>query len=302
MHCRIALPMVASVVALACQPEERPAGAGGDDWTAIQDTTDRVVAVTGFAGPEAVRYDPAGDVYFVSNFNSDGGERDGNGFISRVSSDGVMETIQFAVGTSTNPLHAPRGMFIHQDTLWAADVDGVHGFDRASGAHLAFVDFTAFEPGFLNDIAAGADGTIYVTDTGRSRVYRVTGGEATIAIEDTLLGQPNGITWDEGGARFLIAPWGGRQQLRAWNPETNEVTRIAQSSGAFFDGIEFVSGRVLVASQADSSLHVVTGETTRQLVRVPGRPADIGVDTRRHRVAVPYIDLDRVDIWQLPVP
>lgn len=296
------LAIIGSLVAVACQPGDRAVTSDADPWMAMQDSTDRVAAVTGFAGPEAVRYDPVGDVYFVSNFNGGGGDRDGNGFISRVANDGTMETIQFAVGTSANPLHAPRGMFLLQDTLWAADVDGLHGFDRASGRHVAFVDFTAFEPGFLNDVAAGPDGTIYVTDTGRSRIYRVTGGEATIAIEDTLLGQPNGITWDEGGARFLIGPWGGRQQLRAWDPVTNEVTQIADSDGAFFDGIEFVSGRVVVASQADSSLHVVAGETTHQLVRVPGRPADIGVDTRRGRVAVPYIALDRVDIWQLPVP
>jgi hypothetical protein len=75
---------------------------------------------------------------------------------------------------------------------------------------------------------------------------------------------------------------------------------VATSNGAFFDGIEFANGRVVVASQADSSLHVVTGETTHLLVHVPGRPADIGLDTRRNRVAVPYIALDRVDIWQLP--
>ena len=31
-----------------------------------------------------------------------------------------------------------------------------------------------------------------------------------------------------------------------------------------------------------------------------GAPADIAVDTKRNRVAVPYISLDRVDIWQLP--
>jgi hypothetical protein len=32
---------------------------------------------------------------------------------------------------------------------------------------------------------------------------------------------------------------------------------------------------------------------------VAGRPADIGIDTRRQRVAVPYVALNRVDIWSL---
>ena len=34
-----------------------------------------MAVVTGFSGPEAVRYDPDQDVYFVANFNGDGGER-----------------------------------------------------------------------------------------------------------------------------------------------------------------------------------------------------------------------------------
>ena len=55
-----------------------------------------------------------------------------------------------------------------------------------------------------------------------------------------------------------------------------------------------------MASQADTSLHVVQEGTSRAYVRVEGRPADIGLDVNRMRVAVPYIALDQVDIWQLP--
>jgi hypothetical protein len=57
---------------------------------------------------------------------------------------------------------------------------------------------------------------------------------------------------------------------------------------------------LLIASQTDSALHVRDAAGSRPVVRVAGAPADIGIDTRRNRVAVPYIDLDRVDIWQLP--
>ena len=53
----------------------------------IPDVEDRVQVWEGFAGPESVRYDPDQDVWFVANFNGAGGERDANGFISRVSAE-----------------------------------------------------------------------------------------------------------------------------------------------------------------------------------------------------------------------
>jgi hypothetical protein len=59
-------------------------------------------------------------------------------------------------------------------------------------------------------------------------------------------------------------------------------------------------GRLLVASQADTSLHLFEGASGRPIIRVGGPPADIGVDTRRNRVAVPIVALHRVEIWQLP--
>ena len=292
--------MVLGFGVAACQSGNGSAE-GALDWTTVQDSTDRVASVTGFMGPEAVRFDPEADVFFVSNFNGSGGERDANGFISRVSAEGSIEELEFAVGTELYPLHAPRGMYIQADTLWVADADGVHGFDRRSGDQLSFADFTSFEPGFLNDVAAGPGGALYVTDTGRSRIYRLAAGQVTIAVEDSLLGPPNGITWYGTIGQFLLAPWQGQQQLRAWNPATGELTDFVESPGGFFDGIEVVDGNVIVASQADSSLHVFSDRTTRQIVKLPGRPADIGIDRRRTRVAVPYVALNQVDIWQLPV-
>lgn len=305
LRARALLPLVGVIALLfaAC-------GGGGEDggapeteeitWSSEQGPEDRVAEISGFRGPESVRYDPELDVYFVSNFNGDGGARDGNGFVSRVTPGGEIDSLRFMTGTEQAPLHAPRGMYITGDTLWVADVDGVHGFHRRSGEQLRFTDLTRFEPGFLNDIAAGPDGVLYVTDTGESRLYRVSGDSVRIAVQDSLLGPPNGITWDRDGARFVLAPWGGTQTVRAWSPGGAELTEVGTSAGGNFDGVEIVDGRVLLASQADSSLRVLTDGESRRVVRVPGRPADIGVDTRRRRVAVPYIALDRVDVWRLP--
>lgn len=277
------------------------AAASGPSWDVIQDTTHRVRSVTGFSGPEAVRYDPDQDVWFVSNFNGDGGERDANGFISRVSAaDGTVETLQFAQGTETHPLHAPRGMFITGDTLWVADVDGVHGFDRRSGGQVAFIDLSGFEPGFLNDVAAGPDGVLYVTDTGTSTVYRVAGREASVALTDSLLANPNGITWDGARGNFVLVPWNPGGRVNLWRPDGATTPFGPTTTPGRLDGVEPIDRRLLVASQTDSSLVLMDAGTSTPVIRVGGRPADIGVDTRRRQVAVPFIALDRVDIWQLP--
>jgi len=190
-------------------------------------------------------------------------------------------------------------MFLTGDTLWAADANGVHAFDRRTGAQVGFVDFTRFTPGFLNDIARGPDGALYITDTDRPRIFRLAGQEVTVALEDTALCGPNGITWDANAERFLLASWTRGASVNAWRPGTREVEAVGVASQGGFDGIECVDDRVLVSSQADSSLHELRGAAERVWLRLPGGPADMGVDTRRGRIAVPLTDRDQVEIWRL---
>ena len=265
-------------------------------------TATRIALVEGFVAPEAVRYDPDQDVYFVSSWGTGNpAATDNNGFISRMRPDGSVENLRFiAGGTGGVTLHAPRGMTIVGDTLWVADADAVRGFHRRTGALLAIVDFSALDRGFLNDVAADADGAVYVTDTGRNKIYRVRGGP-TLVVSDILLGDPNGITWDAANRRFLVVPFGGGHTIRAWTPGRTELVSVGTSPGAKFDGVEILSGgRLLVASQADTSLHLFVGGTGRAIIRTGGPPADIAVDTKRNRVAVPIVALNRVEIWTLP--
>lgn len=277
------------------------AGQDADDpWTGLMDADAWVASAEGLAGPEAVRYDPEQDVYFVSNFNGDAAS-DANGFISRVSPEGEIETLRFMRGTDEQPMHGPRGMFILGGLLWVADADGLHAFERHTGRHEAFVDFTPHEPGFLNDIAAGPGGVLYVTDTGDPRVFRVEGYEVEVVASDDLAHPPNGITWSGALQAFVLAPWGGGRTLQAYRPGNGALLRIGEMpDGGNFDGVEEVGGRLLFASQADQAIWTWQDGDAHRLIRVPGRPADIGIDTGRNRIAVPYIALDRVDIWQLP--
>lgn len=276
------------------------AGTAQARWDVLQTEADRVATISGLSGPEAVRYDPEQDVLFISNFNGENAG-DANGFITRARSDGTVENLRFMQGTSAAPLHGPRGMFIVADTLFAADADGVHAFDRRSGAQLRFVDFRVLEPGFLNDIVQGPDGALYITDTGRSRVYRLGGTDISIAIEDSALRNPNGIAWDSSRRRFVLASWNPGAAAHAWDGARG-FSAIAPEGPGRNDGIEVVGEHLLLASQTDSSIRVVRDGSSSSLIRTPGRPADIGVDTRRWLVAVPFIALDRVDLWAIPRP
>jgi sugar lactone lactonase YvrE len=176
----------------------------------------------------------------------------------------------------------------------------VRGFNRKTGAPLATVDFSSYKLGFLNDIAAGPDG-LYVTDTGTDHVYRIAGGRATVALSDPALGNPNGITWDAAAGRFVVVPWAGDSTIKAWTGKDKTLSAIGKDGSTRMDGVEILSGGgILVAAQSDSSLHLFTGGAGRPIIRTGGAPADIAVDTKRNRVAVPFVARNLVEIWQLP--
>jgi sugar lactone lactonase YvrE len=306
------ITVVVAAVLLACSS----AGDSRSDSAAVQgaqaDSARLVASPAGFTEPEAVRYDPDQDIYFVSNWGTgDTDATDNNGFISRMSPDGVVDNLRFIAGGARGAtLHSPRGMTIVGDTLWVVDVDAVRGFDRRTGARLAIIDFSKFKRGFLNDIAASPD-AMYVTDTGTDHIYRIAGGVITVALHDSALGGPNGITWDRARNHFVVVPYMRGSTISSWNAGKPALTRIGTSnaalteigkkSGVKFDGVEVLSGdRILVASQADSSIHIFSGGTGRPIFKTGGAPADIAVDTKRNRVAVPFVARNLVEIWQLP--
>jgi len=251
----------------------------------------------GLSGPEAVRYDPELDLYFVSNFNGEPAG-DSNGFVSKLSPDGEILVPKFMVGTDERPFHGGRGMFIDQSGLWVVDAGGVHLFDRNSGEQLDFVDFSQFELGFLNDIVMGKDGALYVTDTGTASLYRIAEREASFVTKVPM--NPNGITLDPESGRLLMAPWSDSDEIISWDIDSERFSSVGKlDGGGNFDGIEVAGETIIIASQLDTSLHFMIDGVDKLAVELPGKPADIGIDTKRNNVAVPYVSLDRVDIIQL---
>ena len=300
----VLLGAVAGLAALAACGGDRETGgmAGGADTTAAAATTALSAAIAhtvdGLEAPEAARFDPELGVYFVANIKGDPLGKDGNGYISRITRDGQVDSLKFiAGGRGGAKLNAPKGMAIAGDTLWVADIDAARAFDKRSGKPITTVSL-AKEAQFLNDAAVGPDGAIYFTDTGANRVFRVADGKATVALEFKDLQGPNGITWDSAASKFVIVPFQGKTIYR-WAPGDSVPTVVVEGPGQM-DGIEALGdGRFLVSTWTDSSLFVLEGDKITKLVGGLPSAADIGFDAKSGRVAVPLLMENRVEFVDL---
>jgi hypothetical protein len=116
------------------------------------------LSVDSLEAPEALRFDPELGVYYLSNINGSPLAKDGNGYISRLTRDGKVDSLKFiAGGRGGAKLDAPKGIAIQGDTLWVADIDAVRAFDKRSGKPIATVSLVG-KAKFLNDAAVGPDG------------------------------------------------------------------------------------------------------------------------------------------------
>ena len=270
--------------------------------------------IIGFQGPESVRYDPDQDAFFVSNMTGYGSALDGNGYISRVSAANPDSASVFVQGGSGGvTLDAPKGLALHGDTLWAADIHALRAFDRHTGAPLATIDFAPLGAVQLNDIAIGPDGTIHVTDTGiimgkdgvvhlgPDRIFVVgPGGAVTVAAEGPQLRRPNGITWDAARARWIVVSFDPFVGEVASMPANMTSRTVLRSGKGQLDGVEVLhDGTILFSSWADSSIHALRDGRDELVIRDVPVPADIGVDTRRQRLAIPLSMLGRVQLWDI---
>jgi sugar lactone lactonase YvrE len=187
--------------------------------------------------PESVSRRGSGYL-FVSQIAGSPTERDGNGRISKLGLDGSVVTADWFT-----KLNAPKGLRSFAGTLWVADLDEVIGIDIATAKETARVKVQGAQS--LNDVAIGAEGTVYVSDTVGSRIYAVKDGKATVFAEGEDLEYPNGLFVD--GERLIVGGWGKPEadfttkvpgRLYMLDLKTKQKTLITKQPLGNIDGLE----------------------------------------------------------------
>src|SRR3989454_6932286 len=255
----IAAGLALALAAAACERKPPPATGAA-----------RVLTVPGFKTPESVKYDPDLDLYFVTNINGNPSAKDNNGFISRIRPDGTVDSLAFVTGGRGGvTLNGPKGTALVGDTLWVADIDAVRGFNKRTGAPVATVDLAKLGAKFLNDLAVGPDGALYVTDTGilidatgnvshpgPDRIFRVGAKrDVSVAAQGDTLDRPNGITSDAANSSFVVVSFGG-PAVFSWKSGDKAPTVIARGPGAW-DGVEVLARSEEHTSELQSPCNLV---------------------------------------------
>ena len=127
---RWALAVTALIFTFACGRGER-SNTAADSATAHPAAADSAAAassgparVEGFQAPESAKYDAELDVWYVSNINGTPVAKDGNGYISRLKGDGTVDSLKCdrRRGQRREARRA-QGLALQGDTLWVADID-----------------------------------------------------------------------------------------------------------------------------------------------------------------------------------
>ena len=217
-----------------------------------------------FRVSESAVYDSERNILYVSNYDVYNFSREeGNQSISQVLLDGTVEHLDWVTG-----LKNPLGMIIHRDKLLVAERGGIAEIALQSGEIVN--RYPIAQTGLLNDIAVDENDNIYVSDSRKNVIFKLSGGEYEEWLTGDVVNDPNGLLVD---GNSLIYGNSGDQYLKAVDLTTKDVRNIANLGPGFIDGIKLARNDDYLVSHWQGRIFRITpaGDVTKILdLSVPG--------------------------------
>ena len=271
--------------------------------------------VTGLKDPESFLSDPSGEQYFISNVNGPPGDRDNNGFITKLDKTGAVTKLQFIRGGDGDiVLHAPKGMAIVGRILYVTDLDTLRGFDTRTGRPVLAVSLanvpSATQAPELADVAYDGHGLLYASDPETNTIYRIDTAShhaVSVLVRDASLAGPHGLAVHPKSGHLIVVSWKKGTILEVRPDGT--ITELV-SNGFFssrfrnLDGVDFDSwGNMYVSDFTAGKIWRMRPDHHFDVIAeyLPS-PADISVDRENHLILVPYLYGNTAEINGLERP
>ncbi|CAM1347005.1 SMP-30/gluconolactonase/LRE family protein [Tenacibaculum insulae] len=251
---------------------------------------------TGFENPESVVLDETNNTLYVSNVNGAPTDKDGNGYISKVSLEGKITTQKWITG-----FDAPKGLVIFKNKLYVTDIDKIVEIDIPTGRIVK--SYKADGATFLNDITVDEKGTVFASNTfGFSGIYKLPATEnrkAELWLKDEKLNMPNGLTISKN--KLMAAGWGVdlnsetfatkvSGKLLSVDLKTKAIETITAPIGNL-DGLsQTIHGYLLSDWFAGKLLYYANkSKTTTKVIDLPKGSADTYFDKNTKSVFIPLM-------------
>ena len=194
-----------------------------------QISAELIKKVDGFSHPESVVKGEKSGILYVSNI----GEREpGDGFISRIKEDGEIIDLHWITG-----LNDPKGLLVKNGKLYVTDVTELVEMDIEAGKiskRIKVKDAVS-----LNDITVDKQGTLYISDSGASGIYKMApSGEISQWLKTEELEYSNGLL--SVGDNIYVAAWGRDNpgNFLKVNGKNKRIERISSEGIGNLDGIQ----------------------------------------------------------------
>ena len=260
------------------------------------------------ANPESINSD--GQFFYVTNIGKAlaPAEKDGDGFISKVGTDGKIITASI----TTEKLNAPKGTAIIKGVLYVTDIDRIVGIDLASGKKVAEVSLASANTSFANDLSVKDDNTLFVSATDVGKVFEVNLKTGQVQLIADVKGA-NGLWYDKATNRLYTCSFsfenmqGGEIGVISWKDKKPVYETIGNIHGAF-DGLALIDKNTLIVSDWGAMDHpagfvekidLTTKTATKLDWPVFSGPADFYLDAKQKRLIIPELVAGKVAIKTL---
>lgn len=195
----------------------------------------------------------------------------------------------------------PTGMCMNNDKLYIVERYALVEVDPDKGTILNRYQFP--EPGMPNDVTPDDKGNLYITDSRKNLIYRLSEGKMEEWLKVDDIPRPNGICFDKGNLIVGSSENGCVKRIDLVNRKVSELICIR---GAVIDGISPDGKGNLLISDFNGKVYRISGSNEKTLLlnsTAPSRScADFGFIPDKGLLIIPTFTDNKLEAYEITGP